>query len=134
MAEDKEYRIEDAEENSDNREFMLSAIKNDSPWVIRYASDKLLADKELMLEAVNQDGQELYYANQALRDDKDVVLAAVTKKWLVLKFASFRLRGDKDVALAALNQNLDAKEFLTEKALSYSEVQDLLNPKEENEE
>lgn len=133
MAEEKEYRIEDAEENSDNKEFMLNAIRNGSPWVIRYASDKLLADKELMLEAVKQDGQELYYANQALRDDKDVVLAAVTKKWLIIKFASFRLRGDKDVAMAALSQNLAAKEYLTEKAFEYEEVQQILAPKENEE-
>ena len=133
MAEEKEYRIEEAEENADNKEFMLNAIKNGSPWVIRYASDKLLADKELMIEAVNADGQELYYASQELRDDKDVVLAAVKKKWLIIKFASFRLRGDKDVAMAALSQNLGAKEYLTEKALEYDEGKEILTPKENEE-
>ena len=108
MTDEKEYRIEEAEENADNKEFMLNAIKNGSPWVIKYASDKLCADKELMLAAVNVDGQELYYASQELRDDKDI-------------------------AIEALKQNLNAKEYLTEKALKYDEVKDILSPKENEE-
>ena len=66
MVEEKEYKIEEAEENSDNKEFMIDAILHHASWVIAYASERLLSDKELMLEAVKADGQELYYASKEL--------------------------------------------------------------------
>lgn len=130
--EEKEYMIEDAEANANNKEFMLQALRDKATWVLAYASDKLHNDKELMLKAVSQDGQILYYASKALRDDKDVVIAAVQNKWLIVKYASRRLRGDIDVAKCVLNQNLNAKIYLTDEILKNPEIQEILNPKEEN--
>ncbi|MBR3325322.1 MAG: DUF4116 domain-containing protein [Clostridia bacterium] len=112
MTEEKEYDIEDVEKNSDNRSFMMQALANHAPWVIAYASNKLHADKELMLEAVKQDGQLLYYASKELRDDKEVVGEAIKNKWLILKYASKRLRSDEDIAKIALEINEKSKEFL----------------------
>ena len=139
MVEEKEYKIEEAEENSDNKEFMIDAILHHASWVIAYASERLLSDKELMLEAVKADGQELYYASKELRDDKDVVLAAVTNKPLIIKYASKRLRGDRDVAIAALT---NAKKpyspesisiYLTENILKDPDVDLILHPPVEEE-
>ncbi len=130
--EEKEYMIEDAEANADNKEFMLQALKDKATWVLAYASDKLHADKDLMLKAVSQDGQILYYASKELRDDKDVVMAAVQNKWLIVKYASRRLRGDIDIAKCVLNQNLNSKIYLTDEILKNPEIQEILNPKEEN--
>ena len=111
-SEEKEYEIEEVESNFNNRDFMVEALKNSAPWVLAYASDKLHADKELMLEAVKQDGQLLYYASKELRDDKEVVTEAIKNKWLILKYASKRLRSDKEIADLAIEQNVKAKEFL----------------------
>lgn len=130
--EEKEYMIEDAEANSDNKEFMLQALEDKATWVLAYASDRLHADKDLMLKAVNQDGQLLYYASQELRDDKEVVMAAVKNKWLIVKYASKRLRGDKDIAKCVLTQNLNSKIYLTDDILKDAEIQEILNPKEES--
>ena len=52
--EDKEYRIEDAELNSDNKEFMMQAIKDKATWVLAYCSDKLLEDKDLVERMQNK--------------------------------------------------------------------------------
>ena len=46
-------------------------------------------------------GWELKYASDTLKDDKDLVLAAVTENGGALKFASNRLKNDNDVDLAA---------------------------------
>lgn len=129
--EEKEYKIEDAEANSNNKEFMKQALKDKAAWVLAYASDKIFSDKELMLEAVKVDGQLLYYASKELRDDKDVVLAAVQNKGIIVKYASHRLRGDKDVALAAIKQNKKAEIFLTDEIRQDEEINNILHPPEE---
>ncbi len=129
--EEKEYKIEDAEVNSDNKDFMLQAIKDKATWVLAYASERLHEDKELMLKCAKVDGQILYYASKELRDDKELVLTAVSNKWVILKYASKRLRGDKDIALAALKQKVDAKMYLTDEIKKDPDIDSIINPKEE---
>lgn len=129
--EEVEYKIEDAELNSESKEFMIKALEDDAAWVLAYASDKLFDDKDLMLKAVTKDGQLLYYASKNLRDDKDVVLAAVSNKGIIVKYASKRLRGDKDVAMAAIKQNKKADIFLTDEIRKDEEVDAFLHPPEE---
>lgn len=128
MEEEKEYMIEDAQANADNKEFMLQALRDKATWVIAYASDKLFEDKELILEGVKQDGQLLYYASEELRDDKDIVLAAVSNKGIILKYASKRLRGDKEVGLTAIKQNKSSDIYLTDELRADDEIKNFLNP------
>ena len=131
---EEKYQIEEAEENFDNKEFMMQAIDDKATWVLAYASERLLSDKELILKAVKVDGQVLYYASQELRDDKEVVLAAVNNKWIIVKYASKRLRGDKDVALTAINQSEDAKIYLEEEIVKEIEQEKQNQNNEESEE
>ena len=131
MEEEKEYKIEDAEANSDNRDFMMQAVKDKAVWVLAYASDKLHSDIELILNAVKVDGQALYYASQELRDDKEIVLEAVKNKWLIVKFASHRLRGDKDIAKEVLKKSLDSAIYLTDEILKDEEIDSIIHPKED---
>ncbi len=128
---EKEYKIEDAEKHMSDKKFMMQAIEDKASWVLAYADEKLLADKELILNAVKTDGQALYYASKELRDDKDVVLEAVKNKWLIVKYASKRLRGDKDVAMAAIAGNKEASIYLTDEILKDSEIDAILNPQED---
>ena len=131
MEEEKEYQIEDAEAHSNDKEFMMDAIAHKASWVLAYASDKLLADKELMLKAVKVDGQALYYASQELRNDKEVVLEAVKNKWLIIKYASKSLRSDKDIAMEVLKQNKEARIYLTDEILKDKDIDLILNPPQE---
>ena len=128
----EDYKIEDVEQHADDREYMLQAIENDATWVLAYASEKLKADKDLMMKCAEKDGQILYYTSEQLRDDKEFVLKAVSNKWLIIKYVSYRLRSDKDVALCALKSSKKAKEYLTKEALEIPEVEEFL--KEDNEE
>ena len=127
--EEKEYSIEDAEANFDNEEFMLKALQEKAWWVVAYSSDRLKANKEFMMKAVQSNGQLLYYASKELRDDKDIVSEAVKNKWLIFKYASKRLRGDKDVAKIALEQNLKASIYLTDEIKKDPEIDAILHPK-----
>lgn len=86
-------------------------------WTACYASEKLRANKEIMLSGLKIDGQILYYVSKELRDDKEAVLAAVTNKGLILKYASNRLRQDKDIVLAAIKQDKRAKEYIASEEL-----------------
>ncbi len=128
MEEQKEYTIEEAEENFNNKDFMFQAIEDKATWVLAYASEEILADKDVILKAVKIDGQTFYYASQELRDDKEVALEAIKNKWLIIKYASKRLRGDKDIAIVALNQNIKSSIYLTDEIKKDAEVDLLINP------
>ena len=106
MAEEVEYMIEDAEAHSDDIEFMQKAIDDKAVWVLAYASERLLADKELILKAAAVDGQVLYYASK-------------------------RLRGDKDVAMAVITQSTKSSIYLTDEILKDPDIDAILNPPEE---
>ena len=129
--EEKEYRIEEAEEHFDDKDFFIDAINHKATWVLAYASERLLSDRDLILKAVKVDGQILYYASEELRNDKEVVLEAVKNKWLIVKYASKKLRGDKDIALEVVKQNKNSSIYLTDEILKDKDVDAILNPKEE---
>ena len=65
----------------------------------------LKSDKDVLLDAVENNGLALSYASKNLQNDKYVVLAAVTKDGNALQFASERLQNDKDVVLAAVTSD-----------------------------
>ena len=67
----------------DNKEIVLVA-------------QKLRADKEIALAAVNNNGFALESAIEELRADKEVVLAAVRENGYALRFAAKELRADKE--------------------------------------
>ena len=62
--EEKEYKIEDCELNSHNREFFNQAIDDKATWVMAYADDNIKADRDLILKCAQIDGQVLYYASE----------------------------------------------------------------------
>lgn len=80
--------------NWDNREEVLAVVKI-NPNTLENASDRLKADKGIVLIAVTKDGRALRYASDKLKDDKEVVLVAVTQHKDALKYASERLGGEK---------------------------------------
>lgn len=137
--EEKEYQIEECEANTDNRDFFEEAIKNHATWTLRYASDKLKDDKDLIMDCAKVDGQILYYASKRLRDDKEVVLTAVTQKPLIVKYASAKLRADIDVAKATLTNSLkdkhftEIKSYLEPEVYDNPEIQAIINPPETEE-
>ena len=54
---------------------MTRAVQLDG-YALKYASEKVQANKEVVLHAVRQNGHALYHAADHLKRDREVVLAA----------------------------------------------------------
>ena len=74
------------------------------PDAIRFASEDLKADKEVVLTAASQDGRVLQFASPSLRDDRALVLQCCGQDGRALEFASPRLQADTMVCLAAMRE------------------------------
>jgi len=61
-------------------------------------------DRDIVLEAVRQDGSALRFAGENLRADREVVIEAVRKHGMALQFAAVELRGDRDIVIQAVQQ------------------------------
>ncbi len=79
-----------------NKQMVLEAVKQEGLALLN-ASNELQNNKEVVLEAVKQEGMALEYASDELQNNKEIVIEAVKKDSLVLFFASERLQDDKDV-------------------------------------
>ena len=82
-----------------------------------HAASELIADKEVVIAAVSNDGHALEYASDDLQADKEVVLAAaksdVDYSHLILDHVSVELKTDKDVVTALLeNKDFQFKKDL----------------------
>ncbi|MDP6781324.1 MAG: DUF4116 domain-containing protein, partial [Alphaproteobacteria bacterium] len=55
----------------------------------------LRADREVVLEAVRQNGEALWYAAKSLQADREVVLEAVKENAKVFEYAAEELQKDK---------------------------------------
>jgi len=86
-------------------------------YALQYASNKLKADKEVVLAAVKQNGLALENASNELNADKQVVLAAVEKDGMALEFASNEMKTDKEVVFAAMKQTDDTRKSNSDKLL-----------------
>ncbi len=64
--------------------------------------NKIITDREEMLEAVKSYGGALEYASDTLKADREVVLEAVKKFGQFLKFADDTLKADREVVLEAV--------------------------------
>ncbi|MBP5590360.1 DUF4116 domain-containing protein, partial [bacterium] len=70
--------------------------------MLKYVSERLRADKDVVTAAVGSAWNALGYAAEELRGDRDVVLAAVGHDGYALQFASDELKDDKEIVLTAI--------------------------------
>ena len=94
--------------------YLIKKIYNINYFAIKYASDIIKSDPELMLNAVSVNGSLLEYGSTDIKDNFDIVYVAVNQydiSYPVLQFASDRLRNNKDIVLAALACNGEAFKF-----------------------
>ena len=68
-----------------------------------YAARALRADREVVLEAVKQNGEALAYAVEELRADREVVLEAVRQNVAAFPYAAKALCADREVLLVAVS-------------------------------
>ncbi len=87
-----------------DREVVLEAVKQDG-YALQLSSEELRGDREVVLEAVRQNGFALQCVSGVLREDREVVLEAVKRNGNALQFASEELRGNHEVVLEVVRQN-----------------------------
>jgi hypothetical protein len=96
-----------------DRELVFEAVKNNGS-ALEYASADLRADREIVFEAVKSDCSALEYASADLRADREVVLAAVKSNGGSLTHASEALQSDREIVLAAMKSDVIAIEYASE--------------------
>ena len=79
---------------------------------------KRITNKKEFLEAVKEDCDLLKYASEYLKNDKDVVLEAVKQNCSSLIYASDELRNDKDVVLEAVNEDGCSIQYVSDEIYS----------------
>ena len=86
-------------------------------FILKYVSDKLKDDKEVVIEAIKRNGLALEFASDRLKDDKDIVIEAVKNNGFALEFASDRLKNDKEIVFNAVKNNIYSLKFANKKFL-----------------
>ena len=94
------------DELKNDKEMALFAVSHgsaphqcDPDIILRYASEAIRADKDVVLAAVRRNGWSLEYASEELKADKDVVLVATINNSWSLTYASPALRADKEFVI-----------------------------------
>lgn len=104
-----------------NKELVLEAVQQDG-MALHFAHEEVRSDKEVVTKAVEKNGFVLKFASETSRGDKEIVMQAVRQNGRALQFASGTLRGDKDVVMAAVRQNSMALEFASGTLLGEKEL------------
>jgi len=78
---------------------------------LKYASEKLKGDKEIVLDAVQRNSFILQYATEELRGDREVVLTAIQQYEGALKYASKELKEDKKFLIECYRKNNDIRKY-----------------------
>ena len=118
----------------DYRPIVLKAVSKEGISMetpLSFASERLQNDKEVVLKAVQQDGNAIAYASPQLRADEDVVLTAVRHR--AFESAAFEsagplrhvdpgLRDKKDIVLAALATHPRAYKYVSDRLRPHLDV------------
>lgn len=82
--------------------------KSDKGRVLKFASERLRDNEEIVMMALAQDPGNLLYTSRRFRDREDLALAGVTHNVRVLSVLSDRLRSNRDIAFAAVRHDPEA--------------------------
>mmetsp|Transcript_45828 Transcript_45828/g.84039 ORF Transcript_45828/g.84039 Transcript_45828/m.84039 type:complete len:244 (+) Transcript_45828:71-802(+) len=93
-----------------DRNMVMQAVV-DNGLALKFASSELRNSRDIVLAAVKVSGEALRFASAELRGDRHVVLAAVASHGKALRFAAPDLQNDREVVLAALTQNGGALDY-----------------------
>ena len=128
ITQDDAQELENAPEHIlADKDFMIKAVKRNG-FTLKYASDELKNDAEVVLAAINGgdewgcSAKALEFASDELKDDKSIVMTAVSRHSEALCFASDRLRCDRDVVMAAVDQSGWALEYASDELRNDEEV------------
>jgi hypothetical protein len=97
----------------DDRNVSLEAVKQNGQN-LKLTSDRLKNDKEIVFEAVIENGYALEHASDKLKDDKAFIVEAVKQSGTALRFVSDKLKNDNEVVLEALKENGNSLEWASQ--------------------
>lgn len=109
-----------SEELQDNDMIAVTAV-NCNFWAVKHISDRLKANKPLMLSALKRNGELLQYLPH-FADDRDFVEVAIKDDGVNIEHASKRLRNNKELALIAIEENNFCVRYLSEELRANAEV------------
>ncbi|MDA9805638.1 DUF4116 domain-containing protein [Gammaproteobacteria bacterium] len=84
----------------DDEEVVRAAAESDGWAAVKFCSDRLKKDRNLVLEIVKNYGDALVEAHESFRSDKEIVLAAVLQYGDAFDHADESLKTDKDILKA----------------------------------
>jgi len=123
----------------DNKEFMLQAINNQDighrlkidregkaeveDSIIKYASQNLRNDKDIVLKAIEKNPDALEFASDRLKDDDMVVRRAILNyNTTALQFASERLKNNFDIVKTAVQMNPEVLQFASKELRNNEDI------------
>lgn len=94
----------------DDYDIVMEAVKQNGR-ALSCASVRLQDNPQIVIEAITEEygWRNLAYASKAICNNKEVMLHAVKVDALALDYASEELRNDKDIIVAAINQCKNSK-------------------------
>ena len=90
--------------------------------ILRFATEELRGECELVMKAVLHDGDALQHARHELRGNRDFMMKAVSQSGHALEFATDELRADRELVMKAVSQSGYALAFATDKLRADREV------------
>jgi predicted RNA-binding protein (virulence factor B family) len=110
----------------DNKNTILQLLSLENcPPLLAEASESLRADKEVVLAAVSQNGEELEFASKELQSDREVILTAVKNSSIfgsAFEYASEELKSDREFILEAVKRDGRALKYASEELRSDREI------------
>jgi len=103
-----------------DREVVLEAVKNNGD-ALEYASEELKNDKEILLEASKTGNHVFDHASKDFSNDREIVLRAVQTDYS-LSFASEELRDDREIVLEAVTEYGTNLEYASERLKKDKEI------------
>lgn len=90
---------------SNDKKFILSIIEPTFGFIIRYISNDLLHDDDVILSCIQNNGVTIKFAPEKYLNDKNFICLALSNNRDVLKFIPSHFNNDRDIFLAASRNN-----------------------------
>ena len=101
----------------DDEEIVLEAI-NDEPISLEYASYRHRNNRVIVIKAIksysNYEISPLKFVSEKLKDDKEIIMIAITNCGNALRYASERLQDDKEIVLEAIKNDRNAFYYISD--------------------
>jgi hypothetical protein len=104
-----------------DRDVVLAALQAQGNN-LRHCDERFRADRELVWAAVSSNGMALKYCEAELRNDRAVVQAAVANRGPAIADSSEAFRGDRELALLAVSRCASALEYVSNELRNDKEI------------